>query len=577
MKHQFPFLPVILILLITSCGPSAEEIAIQTATASTAIAASWTKTPTSTLTHTPTFTPTITPHPTNTPTITPTPFGGGSGQIACDFCLDPRILSISVVKPDGTEPIFLTDKSSSGVSFDWSRNGARLGYISFVGIGELSKAVTCVIDAYSFNEQCFELGGGSFELSPDGSKMAIGGHSQTLYLVDIDSGKSQILMEHQNVGYDWQVDWSPDGTQLAVAGIGIIVINVESGEKYVLVEGKETDYFNTPHWSPDGNKIVFAKRNNLFIINADGSDETLLVKNEGNAIWSPTGTQIAYITGNADQRNIIVMNADGTNKVKLTPSQPIYDMVWASDGNFIVYRTYYGSLYNGRFDLNAVEVNSQRLISFTKTHDVLSYTLSPDGSAIAYTLGSYDTGECFKSFVASLDGTILSEWKDISCHGKVGPWRPTSNSDGSVLPTTTQGQSWEFESDGDTEGWEAFLDLAPLQVSNGYMLTASTGNNTWMNSPIFGLDAETFSKIEVRMKSDNNSPIWLAFITSADYIILDGSKVTGFDAIGDGQFHNYVLDMSKMETWKGVVRQIRLKLLEPQTAIEIDYIRITEP
>lgn len=57
------------IFRLAACGPSPEKIALQTHTAATATAASWTKTPT------PTYTPTITPtqKPTSTPTHTPTP------------------------------------------------------------------------------------------------------------------------------------------------------------------------------------------------------------------------------------------------------------------------------------------------------------------------------------------------------------------------------------------------------------------------------------------------------------------------------------------------------------------------
>ncbi len=74
--------------LVSACGPTPEQIAAQTATAETAIAAAWTPTPTSTPTPTDTSTPTATatatatntprpthtPRPTNTrrPTATPT-------------------------------------------------------------------------------------------------------------------------------------------------------------------------------------------------------------------------------------------------------------------------------------------------------------------------------------------------------------------------------------------------------------------------------------------------------------------------------------------------------------------------
>lgn len=64
----------VLMVLCVGCGPSPEAIATQTATAATAIVASWTATPTNTPTNTPTAVPTNTPTytPTNAPTATST-------------------------------------------------------------------------------------------------------------------------------------------------------------------------------------------------------------------------------------------------------------------------------------------------------------------------------------------------------------------------------------------------------------------------------------------------------------------------------------------------------------------------
>jgi len=428
MKRWSFFLLLILIFLLVSCGQSAEKVATQTATAATAIAAAWTKTPIPTYTHSPTSTPTMTPTSTMTPTITPTPLGGGSGQIACLNCINGIFPSISLVDPDGVVNKLLTDKYSAGASFGWSRNGARLGYFTITGPEEQKKFLTCVIDD-RYNEQCFEIGGGSFSLSPDGSKMAIGEHALNLYLVDFDSGKSEILMETEAMQWKgWDVDWSPDGTKLVVAGdeIGIAVINIMNKEKFPVVEADKPYYYNMPRWSPDGKKIIFEKRNDLFIVNADGSEALLLVRNAYDPRWSPDGTHIAYITRNSDQQNIIMMNADGTNKVRLTQSQSLYQWSWSPDGKFIVYRVIVaGSVYSTFYtDIYKVEVANQKVSSLTESHNALSFTISPDGSAIAFTLEPRGAEKCNKSYVMNLDGVILSEWKDLPCNAVVGPWRP---------------------------------------------------------------------------------------------------------------------------------------------------------
>lgn len=547
-----------LIFLISSCAPAATVTISPTTTLTATII------PTSTYTLTPS--PTVTP--TMTPTITPTPLGGGSGQIVCSFCNGKP--GISLINFDGTGEIYLTDKINMGASFDWSRNGAKLGYFSVTGSEGQEKYLTCVIDAHGYNEQCFEIGGGNFSLSPDGSKMAIGGFSSTLTLVDFDSGKSEILMEAPIQWSSWDVDWSPDGTKLAAAGggIGIIVINIMNNEKFVAVEGDKPDYYNTPRWSPDGKKIVYVKHNNLFIVNADGSDETLLVRNAFYPIWSHDGTKIAYFAGS---NNIIMMNIDGTNKIRLTPSQSLVNMTWSLDSKFIIYTVFTGSRANPSYDLYSVEVANQEMFSLAKnTGD--HPTLSPDGSMIIYTTEIKSEDKyIFHTYLATMDGAIISE---LNIPGVVGPWRPTTNSDENVSFTPlTKEQSWEFDTDGDTEGWKDIQNINQLQVSNGYLKIEAVEGISWMRSHLFILDANDFSKIEIRMKIDGNSPVWLGFITSTD-LSYDAPKTNGFDAIGDGQFHTYIIDMSKFMTWKGIIRQIQFKPVEKRTSIEIDYIRI---
>lgn len=61
------------VMILTACAPNQEQITAQTATAQTAIAASWTPTFTSTATPTSTVTQTVTPSPTATQTLTQTP------------------------------------------------------------------------------------------------------------------------------------------------------------------------------------------------------------------------------------------------------------------------------------------------------------------------------------------------------------------------------------------------------------------------------------------------------------------------------------------------------------------------
>ena len=57
-------------------------------------------------------------------------------------------------------------------------------------------------------------------------------------------------------GYVSEVDYSPDGTMLAVAsGIGIWMYDAQTGEELKLLTG-QTGFFSSTYFSPDGNTVA---------------------------------------------------------------------------------------------------------------------------------------------------------------------------------------------------------------------------------------------------------------------------------------------------------------------------------
>jgi hypothetical protein len=135
------------------------------------------------------------------------------------------------------------------------------------------------------------------------------------------------------------------------------------------------------------------------------------------------------------------------------------------------------------------------------------------------------------------------------------------------------GQAWEFEVDGDAEGWDAQNQLASLQVSSGHLTAQSTGNDPSMVSPRFAIDAKVFPIIEMSMKVSSGNTAELFFVTNADDNY-DGTKSSTFAVIGDGQFHRYTLDMSAVKGWNGTITQIRLDPTDTQASVEVDNIRM---
>jgi len=174
-----------------------------------------------------------------------------------------------------------------------------------------------------------------------------------------------------------------------------------------------------------------------------------------------------------------------------------------------------------------------------------------------------------------------------------GDSRPTATARPTARPTATLseveyivgalakirqiGDAWEFETTGDEEGWLAENQLDPLRVSDGRLFTRSTGSDPWMISRYgLSIDAATMPVIEIRMKVSSGNLAQLFFITDSDNEY-DEAKSLPFSMSGDGQFHNYALDMSKVKGWKGTITQIRLDPPETRATVEIDYIRVLGP
>src|SRR5215207_2053920 len=158
-----------------------------------------------------------------------------------------------------------------------------------------------------------------------------------------------------------------------------------------------------------------------------------------------------------------------------------------------------------------------------------------------------------------------------------------------VLKTSSNGLGWEFElaesASGCTAGWSAGHQITDLLVGQGHLTARSTGNNPYLISPgiqfpgrrITGIEAQAFPRIEIRMKLSSGSTAQLYFTAlfpdyTQDYTF-DESKSLSFPVLGDGQFHIYTVDMTKVEKWKGSIEQLRLDLTGTRATIEVDYIR----
>ena len=152
-------------------------------------------------------------------------------------------------------------------------------------------------------------------LSPDGSRIAYlsdqdGWARREIYTMNSDgSGKTRVSFAGDNAGWNWQQNWSPDGS-----------------------------------------KIVYSHGSSMWVVNADGTNETALGVNGHYPAWSPDGSQIAYQSGaGTPGGQLWVMNADGTNKQRIDPytnpstsGDSVMDnpLGWSPDGTKIAFASY---------------------------------------------------------------------------------------------------------------------------------------------------------------------------------------------------------------------------------------------
>ena len=133
------------------------------------------------------------------------------------------------------------------------------------------------------------------------------------------------------------------------------------------------------------------------------------------------------------------------------------------------------------------------------------------------------------------------------------------------------GIQWEFNQDGDAEGWEAFHSLDDLRVENGVLSAAVTGDFPQLTGPSFSLDARSFGFLEIRLMAEGATDAIVQW--KPDSLLWGFQK---FAVQGDSAFHTYYVPVFKSDAWRGHILGItRLTLTAKAGAhIAIDYIRI---
>lgn len=182
--------------------------------------------------------------------------------------------------------------------------------------------------------------------SPDGTRIAYDGGpgAGSVYSIDVTSGEHTLLVRRPSgTGSIQDIDWSPDGSHLAISyGDALYLANADGSDTRLLDRGLAGGQWPVWHpglsvgtvWSPVGTRLAYTKHSGpdhrelqVWTASVDGSAPSLVtshccVSDGGAPVWSPDGSQIAFIAEEgsglplSQLRHYLVVNADGTGDPK---------------------------------------------------------------------------------------------------------------------------------------------------------------------------------------------------------------------------------------------------------------------
>jgi hypothetical protein len=145
-----------------------------------------------------------------------------------------------------------------------------------------------------------------------------------------------------------------------------------------------------------------------------------------------------------------------------------------------------------------------------------------------------------------------------------------------LVPVTYEIPQWEFETDGDVEGWIPENHIRGFDTLAGSLSMQSSGDDPYLVSAPVEFPASNYGQVSITMKvSSGEATIGQVFFTTNDDPFWDEAKSLVFDVISDGEFHTYDLDMSTVSGWRGLVLNLRLDPVgSAGRTIEIDRIAV---
>ncbi|NUQ62955.1 MAG: glycoside hydrolase family 99-like domain-containing protein [Pirellulales bacterium] len=122
------------------------------------------------------------------------------------------------------------------------------------------------------------------------------------------------------------------------------------------------------------------------------------------------------------------------------------------------------------------------------------------------------------------------------------------------LPPIEYRTAWQFDTQGDSEGWIVNGDLK-IQVRDGALEGETTGHDPTLSTQVVRVEASQLRRLSIRMKSSAAATAQFFWATKRSRAT-EATSVS-FKVPGDGEFHDYTLDLGKNAAWRGQVTYLR--------------------
>ena len=142
---------------------------------------------------------------------------------------------------------------------------------------------------------------------------------------------------------------------------------------------------------------------------------------------------------------------------------------------------------------------------------------------------------------------------------------------------------WEFETAGDNEGWTStFMNLSTWEGALSAVSNSNHKDPTLNLSSNANLKAKDYVAVEIRCRykyeADKVHPMVIYFTTDREAKMDEAKTIRVHLKSTDskGEWETYRIDLTKLETWRNTIMELRFDPFNAVGSMDIDYIRFIE-